>query len=339
MKDVLQESVKWLQNIGFNIRATVCDQSTANQWVVRKLGVTEEKPYFFLNEKKIYVVFDVPHLFKINGDYVSWKDIKLVYTLDSHQSLAKVLPKITDAHINPNPFQKMRVKLATQVFSKSFSNAIKLAKSTGQLTSITANSTSLFLLKMNNLFDTLNSRTLNNSNEFKCAVSDRHILVEETMREAISWISTWCVTGTKSPPYFNGLCLSLTSLLHLWIDIKTEDYKFMLTCRFNQDPLEHFFDVGNCEADEIHTQDSNLLCDANNLSEDMKTLETTNVSVNQEIEIPEGDNVTYPFFEKSVTIETCAVTYVAGYILSRILKKFSCEICKKENENFKKVFM
>ncbi|KAI4463073.1 heparanase [Holotrichia oblita] len=201
MKDILEQTVKWLQNIGFSVRATVCDQSTANQWVVRKLGVTEEKPYFLLNVKKF-----------------------MSYLM------------------------------------------------------------CLTLLRV---------RTLNDGNEFKCALSDQHKVVEETMREAITWISTWSIRETKNPPCFNGLRLSLTSLLYLWSDFKTEEYKFMLTCRFNQDPLEHFFGKirsmngynpnpttrlfrRNCEADDIHTRDTNLLCDANNLSNVINTPETSN---------------------------------------------------------------
>lgn len=42
----------------------VCDQGTTNVSVVKSLGVTHSKPYFMVNNEKIFVFYDPPHLFK-----------------------------------------------------------------------------------------------------------------------------------------------------------------------------------------------------------------------------------------------------------------------------------
>jgi len=68
----------------------------------------------------------VPHLFKnlrnhfirnnflFNGKEVSFKDLKDTYETDKKNSTSRPLLHITDAHINPGPFQKIASKIAMQ---------------------------------------------------------------------------------------------------------------------------------------------------------------------------------------------------------------------------------
>ena len=58
------------------------------------------------------------------GDKVaSWKDV--IAFFDKGQKLAiRTAPKLTTKHINPPPFAKMKVKLATQVVSHSVAAGI-----------------------------------------------------------------------------------------------------------------------------------------------------------------------------------------------------------------------
>lgn len=65
----------------------VFDQAATNQNVYKKVGVTNETP-FFTNERKVFALFDVPHLVKsvrnnllmndnVNGEeQMSFQDIK-----------------------------------------------------------------------------------------------------------------------------------------------------------------------------------------------------------------------------------------------------------------------
>lgn len=52
--------------------------------------------------------------------------------------------KITKIHINPNSFQKMKVKLATQVFSNSVAGAIRTGINSREIKSATAKHTADF---------------------------------------------------------------------------------------------------------------------------------------------------------------------------------------------------
>lgn len=61
------------------------------------------------------------------GNYrVSWRDIINVYNLDKQSNTAKTLLKIIDQHVNPNTFEKMREKYATQIFNHRVAAAIIL---------------------------------------------------------------------------------------------------------------------------------------------------------------------------------------------------------------------
>ena len=87
-----------------------------------------------LQRKKIICQFDTPHLikavrnnlmkynFNFDGKIASWKDIKLIYNRNQQQSL-RCCPKLTK-NINPNGFEKMRVKYATQVLSQTVASTL-----------------------------------------------------------------------------------------------------------------------------------------------------------------------------------------------------------------------
>lgn len=53
-----------------------------------------------------------------NNKVVSWADIVEFYNKDCKQWI-KMAPKLSKNHIDPTSFQKMKVKYAVQVFSKS----------------------------------------------------------------------------------------------------------------------------------------------------------------------------------------------------------------------------
>lgn len=88
--------------------------------------VNRVRPYFFANGSKMYYAFDPPHLlnstrnnfFKYNlevlNNLTDKKYLNDFYHAD--QSINRYAPMLTDAHINPGPFQKMKVSYESQVF-------------------------------------------------------------------------------------------------------------------------------------------------------------------------------------------------------------------------------
>lgn len=258
LKQLLFEVVQSLCRIGLKVRATVCDQGSNNRSLLNSLGATAEEPYFMLeNGHKIYTIFDTPHLIKsvrntllknnirIGENEVSFRDIEALYCLD-RKNVARASTKLSEIHIRPNSFQKMKVKLATQVFSNSVATALQVAVETGDIKSDTAVFTAKFLKGMNDIFDALNSRLLYDHNPYRCAISRESKVVLNTLRQGIEWIDSWGVYTSKNKKRrdtycFKGLYQTITAALKLWEDLEQEGYFFLLTSRLQQDPLENLF--------------------------------------------------------------------------------------------------
>lgn len=159
--------------------------------------MTKDEPYFFVGDKKFYSIFDVPHLFKnlrnhfrktnllFIGKEVSFKDIDDTYNIDKNSTTSRSLLKITDAHINPGPFQMMSCKLALQLFSNKVATTMKTCIMTNQLKSKTCQNKQL-----NDLLDCLNSNSLFNSNPKKCALSDKCPKQIEFLLKARTWFES-----------------------------------------------------------------------------------------------------------------------------------------------------
>lgn len=78
---------------------------------------------------------------------------------------------MTDTHINPNNFQRMKVKYAAQVFSRSVSAGMNTYISFGSLPAA-ATFTAEFIEKFNKLFDILNSSKVYSSDLNKQAFTN-----------------------------------------------------------------------------------------------------------------------------------------------------------------------
>lgn len=256
LQNLIKSTITKVMDAGLKVVAIVCDQGTNNQSALKSLGISVDKPYFFVDEKKIFSIFDIPHIFKnirnnflyndlvFNGNKVSFTDIRKTYEIDVKSTTGRSLMKLTPEHLNPGPFRKMSCKLALQIFSNSVSAAIKTVINTGQLITETAEYTAIFLKYMNNLFDTTNSKFLYSKNPFQCALSDKRPVVEETIRDAINTMQhLWKLTEKEPtrPPSFDGIVWSLRAILGLYQQQKTLDFPYLLTNRLNQDAIENTF--------------------------------------------------------------------------------------------------
>lgn len=150
---ILKTIIRKCHNIGLNIVATVCDQGANNQAAINMLVKETEANYkrsnrelydfhFEIDEKKIIPLYDVPHLFKGirnnflkynlhyiengTGKLAKWTDIYTAYKMDPYLGSLRLMPKITESHINPEKINKMKVSKCTQVFSHSVAAAVNV---------------------------------------------------------------------------------------------------------------------------------------------------------------------------------------------------------------------
>lgn len=179
---------------GLKVIGSICDQDGANAKGINYLVDPNLKPKDLDGELLIYKIngsnvvhcFDPPHLIKgirnnlltkdlehtISSRWTSstdindcntdefcevnaaeWSGIVELYSINSKASIP-LLEKIHDEHINPSK-NKMKVNLATQVFSQTF-GTLMLNFSKESLLSRDFSSTAQLLLFYNDLFDSLN---------------------------------------------------------------------------------------------------------------------------------------------------------------------------------------
>lgn len=260
---IIEECLKQILSINLLPTCIICDQGTQNRRMYTLLGGTEEQPWTILCNKKIFLIYDMPHLVKsirnnlLNGDFifdknkiVSLKNIRTAYDIDS-KNVARSLIKITPIHFSPNPFQKMNCKLAIQLLSHSVSSAIRTCVATKELKSPTALDTAHFIDVVNNMFDSSNSKNLYDPNPNRKPMCDRNPQVLENLQKANKLFKDAkkiCNKTNKpsTPPCFVGIVWSTTAIIQLYQTEKlastNKDY-FLMTNKLTQDALENLFSI------------------------------------------------------------------------------------------------
>lgn len=146
----------------------VMDQFATNLKMAKDAGVTVERPFFSVDGKKVYVMWDSPHLIKnarnmlkkcnaVFGDQIaSFQDIEQLYTIDSVSNL-RLAPRLTEKHIKLPPFSPMNVSMAARTLSQSVASALRYYSDSKELPE-RVKQTAEFVALHDMLFDTFNSR-------------------------------------------------------------------------------------------------------------------------------------------------------------------------------------
>lgn len=218
---IVENCVQNLIDLNLFPTSIICDQGTQNRRMFSILGGTENNPSTMIRGKKLFLIYDMPHLiksirnnlltgdFEINEKLISLNDVKKTYEIDIKNSTRAML-KITPTHLYPNPFQKMSCKLAIQVLSKSVSSAIKTCIETGELKSETALNTAQVIETINDMFDSGNSKNLYDPNPNRRPMSDRNLNVIKNLKNASSLFKNAKKINHKNkkssvPPCFTGI--------------------------------------------------------------------------------------------------------------------------------------
>lgn len=214
--------------------------------------------------QKIFTMHDPPHLLKSTRNNLkkhnisykefgrgetarrfvaSWTDIQNFYNKDSLERF-KAAPALTRNHIYSEGLGTMKVKLAAQVFSNRVAAGLSIYARANWISS-TAIHTADFVGNMNDLFDSVNSTERFAKTKYGSALAEGtdHLAF---WQNCIQWIKSWqfidkeTKTPVRPPISKKGWVLSLNALIGLWDEMKSQVH-FMLTSRFNQDPLENTF--------------------------------------------------------------------------------------------------
>jgi len=228
LQDIICTTIRKLENININVKAFVTDQGYNFVNFSKNNDVTPENPYFQVDHKQIIYIFDPPHLLKstrnmffkhnfiVNNDVLDKKHIDTFYNHDSKCNV-RMAPKLTYAHVHPGPFEKMKVRLAAQIFSHSVAAGMSVALNQGILPT-TSKCTIHFINFMDRLFDIFNSSDTPNrkiyNNPFKNEKHQiDHLIIMEEMFKKMKVIRKFNGSDvTKRVNFINGWLISISGL-------------------------------------------------------------------------------------------------------------------------------
>ena len=250
------------------------------------------------------------------------------------------------------PFSKMRVNLAVQTLSRSVAAGLNVMATLDKISN-TATNTAEFVLKMDQLFDIFNSMTLKSIKRWRRAFCGKDEQIT-FLREIADWIRSWDFVNSKSTIFCQeGWILSIYCLLGLWEDMKNNyGFKFILTSRLNQDPIENFFSViRRNKGDNMDNPNAKQFCEAfrsamyNNMTRPSKhanciddlghflsgtkaVIEANKMFTDtQDSEAISDSNDPDEPIEPNV-VKKNIINYIGGFIVRKIKKKITCENCQ-----------
>ena len=369
LKGKLFEIITQVQSVGLKVCAVISDLGSNFQKLLKDLNVTPSQPWFTHNGQKIFYIFDPPHLIKavrnnlVNYDFhfgskvASWKDIVAMYERDKTLSI-RCCPKLTDRHMYLNGFTKMKVKYATQVLSHSVAATILMSVSLNALPQNAAGTAEL-VSNFDSIFDCLNSSSTKGPKIFRRAISE-HSNHKNFLTDMLLFIQSIKVVNpdnqkdvTSNLKCLDGLCLTINGVLSLWEVLQRESVGFLCTRRLNQDSLENFFGAvrqrgGNADnptplqftrAFKKLFYENYLDFSTGNCTDDLDRILVGEPKKANPLSAKTDEMQPCPFVIDETDYKTClkdnavgmnAVTYVAGYLVKKCLKKHSCQICMKQ---------
>lgn len=364
LKEIIFESIRKLKSVGLNVMAVTSDQGPNFYKLVKSFfKLSTEKPYFVVDESPIFYLFDVPHLLKsLRNNFFKYRFVletgttdkrflETMYNLDKAKQ-HRLAAKLTDEHLNPNNFKKMKVKLAAQIFSHSVAVALHTYidfEKLPQEAKITAN----FIEEINKLFDLLNSSNLETCQAFMGTLEQIEFLNKmDTLFSNLKVLDRNNKNVTNTLKFRYGWRLTISSVLELWKQLQQKKYRFLLTRHLNQDCLENYFGqirnaCGNarnptaiqfCRAFKKMfalksfdpTEGGNTLEEASDilltitpdlLKDGSFLTEKQEKNIHFILKLENND------YKNLETEEGNALVYVGGYFLKKCLLKHSCAIC------------
>lgn len=258
LKGIIFDCIEKLTSIGFIVDAFISDMGSNFVALSKKLGITPEHSHFEVNGKKIYYLFDPPHLIKatrnnmyenklkLDEQETDWKYIKQFYEADK-QVKYRLAPKLTDKHLDPKAFKKMKVKCATQVLSRTVVVGMSTYMQFKKLPQDAA-FTIKILKKFDKLFDIFNSSLYNTTKIYRKPLTADSVKQIAFLHKMFEFIGQLRVVHkynqrdlTNHVQFLRGWRISIKSLLGLRNDFPSSEFKEIFTRRLNQDCLENFF--------------------------------------------------------------------------------------------------
>lgn len=266
--NIVRQSLEFVHEADIIVTSITFDGAASNISMAKFLGANLNNSHLQthfphpITGEKVYIFLDACHMVKLirncfgtkkyleNGDGkpISWDFIKNLYEIQQNEQL-HAGNKLGKRHIQWTK-EKMKVSLAVQTLSNSVASALDWLNHKMKIRAFeNSDATSEFCRIINNLFDTLNSKSRFSKKEYEKPLSetteqkyldyiDLNIKYLENLKlENVNIMDSTRKTG------FLGLKICLISLKQLYQDrVKTSmELKYILSYKLSQDHLEIFF--------------------------------------------------------------------------------------------------
>lgn len=262
--ELLNQCFNLLFESGISVMNVTFDGAASNFSVCKILGCNLDVDNLHTEiNNGVFIFPDPSHMVKLvrnllgekmvlydeNNNEINFKYLKLLNELQENEGL-HLANKLRTKHILFFK-QKMKTKLATQLFSESVAEAILFCKEHLQLkTFADCDATVKFILMMNNIFDILNSRSVEAS-KYKKAMCNKNILEIKTFYnnfvdfvKGLKLIDGTPILQSQRKTGFLGLIISLKSAISLfqkYVGINELSLTFIPLYKLGQDHIELFF--------------------------------------------------------------------------------------------------
>lgn len=257
LSHVLLQVIIQLEEHGVKVVGFTHDGSQSNKKLWINLGISGKPrkvipsiPNPVDNTRKIWAFSDAVHIIKCirnnfhdkgqvhyNNKLIDFKFYRRLFETDTSPEFAgmRVCNKLTSAHIQTSTFQRMNVKLAFQLFSRSVADGIKFYREIHSDGFEDSETTEDFTRVLNSLTDILNSSTPTTALYLGCAGLENLKKWSVMLNEQHN---TFASTRT-----LESLRVTIQSTIELSDYLCNSGFKYILTYKFNQDPLERHFGI------------------------------------------------------------------------------------------------
>ena len=253
------------EQAGFKIHCVTSDMGPVNTGLWRHVGIqsgrsqiTTSIPHPFEPDRPLYFLADPPHLLKnlwncviTNGislnpdivkkynlpsDVVSGDYVKQLLEMQQGREL-RLAYKLKTSHVSPTQYEKMRVCLAAQFFSRSTAAAIQTCVNL-ELMPVDALTTAWFLNMVNDWFDAMNSK-----HKDSALLNGRHTAKKQALTDMLEIVKDLSFNGRKVwKPVQTGIQLSTIAAIQLSEQLMTKyNLPYFMAGRLSQDPVENLF--------------------------------------------------------------------------------------------------
>lgn len=253
--NLIFQAIIRLTHFGATVHVLVTGTAPTFLRMSQQLGISAERPWFLVNNEKIFYIFDVTRLMKATRNVLmthdihfgekkaSWTDIELFFKRDSQMRLP-LAPKLLVTHLKPE-CRKTETKYAVEVFSDRVAAGLCARIASGEFP-LRAIGTMEFVHNFDQLFGILNSSaSTGRSNRFGQAFtgSMHEMWFLEQTRDFLKSIRVVDENGThvKSIKCFDRWQITINAITQLWDALKTHGFTSLRTRRLNQESIERVF--------------------------------------------------------------------------------------------------